>query len=211
VDLRLQPEQLPDVRDPGPGGEDQGLALEPAVAGQHGVDVALAELEADQLHALADLDAGIAGEIRQPAHGLHRVGPAPAALVQHRLHGRLPVGPGPGQVLAALGGADHQLRLVAHPLVLSADRHQVLDLALRHRGQVADLPEAIGVGVLLEHLHRHPDDLGDRVGAVVVAHDPAGDPRRAAADPALVDQPDVGPPLREAPGRRQSVYPAAEY
>ena len=35
------------------------------------------------------------------AHGLHRVGPAAAALVQHRLHRRLPVGPGPGQVLAA--------------------------------------------------------------------------------------------------------------
>jgi hypothetical protein len=60
--------------------------------------------------------------------------------------------------------------------VLLADRHQILDLALRHRGEVADLPEPVRLGVLLEHLDRHPHELGDRVGAVVVAHDAAGDP-----------------------------------
>ena len=76
-------------------------------------------------------DAGAARPVGEVAHGLHRVRPAAAALVQHRLDRRVPVGPRPRQVLAAALGADHELGRVARPLVLLADGHQVVHLALR--------------------------------------------------------------------------------
>jgi hypothetical protein len=94
--------------------------------------------------------------------------------------------------------------------LLLADGDEVVDLALGHRGEVADLPEAVRLRVVLEHLDREPDDLGDRLGAVVVANDPAGDPRRAAADPSLVDQHHLGAALGEAPGDREPVDAAAD-
>ena len=114
------------------------------------------------------------------------------------------------EVLAAALGADHELGRVAHPLVLLADRHQVVDLALGHRREVADLAEAVGVGLGLEDLHRHPDQLGDRLGAVVVAHDPARAAGRPAADAALVEHHHVGAALGQAPGDRQPVDSAAD-
>ena len=179
LDVGGQPEHAPHARDPRPRGDHDRLALQPALAGRDRLDAALAALEADDLHALADLRAGAARPVGEVAHGLHRVRPAAAALVQQRLHRRVPVGPRPGQVLAAALGADHELRRVPHPLVLRADGDQVVDLAPRHRRQVADLAEAVGLGVGLEHVDRQRDQLGDRLGAVVVAHDPA----RAARSP----------------------------
>src|SRR3954466_6998373 len=73
--------------------------------------------------------------------------PPSPARVQDRRDRRLPVRPGPAQVLAAALGADHELGCVAHALVLLADGHQVVDLLLGDRGEVADLAEAVGVGL----------------------------------------------------------------
>jgi hypothetical protein len=95
--------------------------------------------------------------------------------------------------------------------VLRRDRLQVLDLTGRHRRQVAHLPEPVCLRVLLEHLDREPHDLRDRLGAVVVAHDPTGDPGGATAEAALVDDHHVRPRGGERPGDRESVYPAADY
>jgi hypothetical protein len=95
--------------------------------------------------------------------------------------------------------------------VLGADRDQVLDLRLGHRRQVADLPEPVRLGVLLEHLDRQPHELRDRLRAVEVAHDPAGDPRRAAADAALVDDHHVGARLGQAARDGQPVDAGADY
>jgi hypothetical protein len=122
------------------------------------------------------------------ADGLHRVRPAGSALVQDRGDVGLPVGPGEAQVLAAAIRSGDQLGLVSGPCVLLVDRLQVFLLALGDRGQVADLAEAIGLRFGLEELDREPDQLGDRRRAVVVADDPARDPRGAGADPVLLEQ-----------------------
>jgi hypothetical protein len=110
----------------------------------------------------------------------------------------------------AVVGADHQLGVVADALVLRADRDEVVDLALGDRREVADLPEAIGLRVVLEHRHRQRDDLGDRLGAVVVAHDPARDARGASARPRLVEHEDVRAALGQPPRDGQAVDPAAD-
>ena len=79
---------------------------------------------------------------------------------------------------------------------------QVVDLGLGHGGEVADLAEAEGLGIGLEHLDRQPDDVGDRRRTVVVAHDAAGGSGGATADPALVEHEHVGAALGEAPRGR---------
>jgi hypothetical protein len=91
------------------------------------------------------------------------------------------------------------------------DRLQIVDLLGGDGRQVPHLPEPIRLRVLLEHLDRQPHDLGDRLGAVVVAHDPAGDAGGAAAQAALVDHDHVRSGGGERPGDRESVYPAADY
>ena len=47
-------------------------------------------------------------------------------------------------------------------------------------------------------------------GAVVVAHDAAGGPGGAAADPVLLEHEHVGAALGQAPGRRQAEHAAAD-
>ena len=93
--------------------------------------------------------------------------------------------------------------------MLFPDRHQILDLSPRHRGEVADLPEPVAGGVLLEHLDRLPDQVRDRRRAIVVADDPAGDARGAGADPVLLQDEHVGAALRQAPGCGEAVDAAA--
>ena len=127
--------------------------------------------------------------------------------MQDRRDRRLPVRPGPAQVLAAALGADHELGRVAHALVLLADGHEVVDLLLGDGREVADLAEAVGVGLGLEDLDRAAHDLGDRPGAVVVAHDPAGAAGRSAADAALVEHHHVGAALGQAPATDSPLTP----
>ncbi len=210
VDVRVEPEQVPQARGPRPRRQHERSAGDAAGVGYHRLHLGAARLEADHLDALPDLSAGGPGALGQTADRLHGVRPAAAALVQQRLHGSLPVGPGPSQVLAAGLGAGDQLRLIPRTLVLGTDRDQVVGLGLGHRGDVADLAEAVRLGVLLEHLDGEPHQLGDRLRAVEVAHDPAGDPRRAGADAALVEHEHLGAPLGERPGDGEAVHSGAD-
>ena len=95
--------------------------------------------------------------------------------------------------------------------MLLGDGNQILDLLRRHCRQVADLPEPVRLRILLEHLDRQAHQLRDRVGAVVVAHDPTGDPGRTAAQPPLVDDHDVGTQRGQPPSGRKAIYAAADY
>ena len=209
-DLGGLAQHLPEAGRPGAGCRDQRLAFAPAPGGEHGLDAIGSELEAGHLDALDDARSGRARPLGQVPHRLHGVGPASPTLVEDGLDRRLPVGPRPGQVLAAAIRPNDQLRLVPSALVLLTDRHQILDLGLGDRGEVADLPEAVAVRVRLEHLDRLPDEVGDRRGAVVVANDSTGDARGAGADPMLLEDQHVGAALGQAPGRRQAVDAAAD-
>ncbi len=129
--------------------------------------------------------------------------------MEQGLYRSVPVRPAPGQVLAAGLGSRDQLGPVPDSLVLLADRDEIIDLGLGHRCPVAHLPEAVGFGILLEHLHRQADKLGNRLGPVVIAHDPAGDSRGPGTDPPLVEHQHAGAALGQRPANRESVDPAA--
>ena len=120
-------------------------------------------------------------------------------------------GPRPGQVLATALRADHELGRVSHPLVLLADRHQVVDLAAPapppgSRPAASRRPRASDSKISTDIA----DQLGDRLGAVVVAHDPARAAGRSAADAPLVEHDHVGAALGQAPGDRQPVDSGAD-
>ena len=90
------------------------------------------------------------------------------------------------------------------------DRDQIVDLAVGHRRQVADLAESVGVGLGLEDLDRVADQPRDLAGAIEVADDPAGGAGGAGADPVLLEHEHVPSALGQALGGREPKHPAAD-
>ena len=217
LDPRRLAQHLPEAPGPRPRGGDHARALDRAVRGEHRLDRALVAFASNSPANLkpvtstpSTIRAPAPGPLRQVADRLHRVRPAASWLVQDRLDRRAPVRPGPGQVVAAALRADQQLRLIAGGLVLLPDRDQVVDLALRHGRDVADLAEAVPLGIGLEHLHRLADQVSHRRRAVVVADDAPGDARGARADPVLLQHEHLRPALGQAPGAAQPVHAAPD-
>ena len=213
LEPRLEPEHPPRFVDPWAGGDHESVTRDPALRGEGRRHLPLVKLEPDHLNSLVDRRAGGAGLRGEVAYGLHRVRPAGPALVQDRRDLGLPVRPGEAQVLVAAIRPGDQLRLVAGASVVLMDRRQVVDLALGDGCDVADLSEAVRVWFGLEDLDRAADQLGDRRRAVVVAHDSSGDPRRAGADPVLLQHQHLAlatEPLGETGGDGEAVDAPAD-
>ena len=147
----------------------------------------LSELKAGHPHAVGQPGAGRPGLAGQSVHGGHVVGEAALVLVQADVHAlRPPVREHLPHVLAHLGLADDQVGRVADPGLPLVHLGQVADLALGAQRQVADRVVAERLRILLPHLDVGGHQLAHGRLVVVVAHDAAGDPRRARADTGLV-------------------------
>ena len=117
-----------------------------------------------------------------------------------------------------LGLAEVELRAVADPLVALEDLLEVALLHLRPERDVADAVVVVGLGVRLPDLDAGLHQLAHGGLEVVVADDPAGDPRRARSRCRLLEHDHVGsralPALPELDGEvvggREAVHAGAD-
>ena len=166
----------PPLGSPEPGRSEHRLAANRPAAGDHRVDLSSAVLEAGDLNAFKDLNARFARVTGEVADRSDRVSPAAALLVQDRLDAfTVDVGPEPFEVFGAGRVATGQLGFEANFALALGDRLEVLALGFGYYGEVSDLMEAEAFGVAFKDSNRLRDHLGHRLGAVVVADNPAGD------------------------------------
>ena len=131
--------------------------------------------------------------------------------MQHRLHAvGVEVGPQPGEHVGAALAAEHELGGVADLRLLGRDRFEVCDLTLGDDREVAGLTKAEALRSGLEDLDRPAHHVGHRRGAVIPAHDPAGDPRGPRADPVLLEEHDLLAAAGQRRGRGQPEHAAAD-
>jgi len=107
--------------------------------------------------------------------------------------------------------ADVQLRGVAKLLLALEDGDQI---ALLRRRTERDVPRPVVMerfGIRLPDLDAGGHQLRHRGLEVVVAHDPARDPRRARGDARLVDDEDALAIARRVPGGREPVHSGADH
>ncbi len=152
------------------------------------------QVDSRDLDAFEDLHALRSCEPCQVLDRLLRLRPTALALVQHGLDAfAVPVGKDRLHVLHAGSLAEDDVRAIADRRLVALDCDAILRLHFGDRGDVTDAVEAEACRIGLEELDRDPDDLRHRRREVEVAHDAAGDPGRARADMALLEDDDVLP------------------
>ena len=107
-------------------------------------------------------------------------------------------------------GAEVQLAGVADALLALEHLGQVALLAGRAERDVARRVVVQRLGIGLPDLHARGHELGHCGLEVVVAHDAAGDARRAGGDARLVDDEHLLAVGREVPGGREAVHARAD-
>ena len=107
-------------------------------------------------------------------------------------------------------GPESKRRCITDVGVLLRDPLQLGGLRLGHDRDIADLAEAEQPRVELEDLHRPRDQFIHRRREVEVAHDPAGDARRARPDTRLLQHDDPSALLGEVVGGREPMHARAQ-
>ena len=187
-------EQLPELLRPRPGCHHDLLAdRDEPVARLDGGDAAVGcRPKIGHLGVRKDLDALGEALVAKPEHGLHVEREPALVLVQAGRDAlRAPVREERFHVAFDVVLAGDQLGAVADPLVALMDGGEVGFLGLRAERDVADAVVVVRGGVRLPDLHAGLHQLAHRRLEVVVADDPAGDPRCPRAGNLLLDHGDV--------------------